>query len=194
MIRLERPECPNPTALAKRNYKASANKEALRKSTSGKCMYCEGKSGHVSHPHVEHIKPKSKFPELEFEWDNLGFCCAVCNNNKNDKYDESTPFINPYDEDPARHIVFAGYIIFTMHGSERGEFTIRKLKLNRIELVEDREEKMKGVISMINEAYRTSNAYLRNATIEEIKKMAEKDQEYSAMVKSFLVAQKIITT
>ena len=91
MIRLIRPECPNPAALDAKNYKDTVNKEALRESTSGKCMYCESKIGYSSYPHVEHIKPKKKFPELEFSWNNLGFSCQVCNTNKGDKYDEAIP-------------------------------------------------------------------------------------------------------
>ena len=81
MIALKRPKCPNPAALVKKKYDDPLNKEALRKSTSGKCMYCESKMEHISYAHVEHIKPKSKFPELEFEWTNLGFSCQICNTN-----------------------------------------------------------------------------------------------------------------
>jgi 5-methylcytosine-specific restriction endonuclease McrA len=58
MIALIRPECPTPQALAEENYKDPVNKEALRKSTSGKCMYCESKFEHSSYSQVEHIKPK----------------------------------------------------------------------------------------------------------------------------------------
>jgi uncharacterized protein (TIGR02646 family) len=112
MIVLVRPECPNPPALTKGDYTDSVNKEALRKSTAGKCMYCESKIEHNSYAHVEHIKPKKKFPELEFVWENLGFSCEVCNKKKWQKYNETTPFINPYNENPEDYLVFYKFYIY----------------------------------------------------------------------------------
>jgi hypothetical protein len=190
MIALTRPECPNPAALANGNYKDPVNKEALRQSTAGKCMYCESKIEHNSYAHVEHIKPKKKFPELEFSWENLGFSCQVCNTKKLEKYNETTPFINPYNENPEDHIVFFGY--YVRRSSERGEYTINELGLNRDNLVEDRKDRIDKLIIMINAAYRTSNASLRLQAIAEIKKEANNDKEYSSMVKSVLLAQGIL--
>jgi uncharacterized protein (TIGR02646 family) len=135
MIALIRPECPNPTALDRGDYTDPVNKEALRESASRKCMYCEAKIGHTSYAHVEHIKPKAKFPELEFVWDNLGFSCQICNTNKGQKYDETTPFINPYNEKPEDNLVFLLLYLFPKQGSERGEYTITELDLNRPYLV-----------------------------------------------------------
>lgn len=129
MVVLKRPECPNPDALLKKKYDDPVNKEALRKSTSGKCMYCESKMEHICYSHVEHIKPKSKFPELEFEWSNLGFCCQICNTKKGNKYDENVPFINPYNENPEEHINFWGYWVKPC--SERGKYTNKEIDLNR---------------------------------------------------------------
>jgi len=192
MIALIRPECPNPAVLTKGDYKDSVNKEALRKSTAGKCMYCESKIEHNSYAHVEHIKPKAKFPELEFSWDNLGFSCQVCNTNKGEKYDETTPFIDPYSENPEDHIVFLLLYLFPKQGSERGEYTIKELDLNRPNLIERRKERIDKLIVMINATYRTSSENLRNQAIMELKAEAEKDKEYSAMIKSVLIAQGIL--
>jgi hypothetical protein len=192
MIALTRPECPNPVALAKGNYKDLVNKEALRQSTAGKCMYCESKIEHISPAHIEHIKPKKKFPELEFVWDNLGFCCPICNTNKGDKYDETTPFINPYNENPDDHIIFLGYYAHPRQGSERGEYTKEELGLNRAGLIDRRKDRIDKLIIMINAAYRTSNKSLHNQAIAEIKKEAGKDKEYSGMVKTVLLAQGIL--
>ena len=192
MIKLLRTECPNPDALDAKNYKDPVNKEALRKSTSGKCMYCESKIEHISYAHVEHIKPKKKFPELEFSWNNLGFSCPVCNTNKGDKYDETTLFINPYDENPEEHLVFLGYYVYPKKGSERGEYTRNEIDLNRPDLIERRKDKIEVVDKFIKSAFRTSSESLRNQAIEELKKEAEKDKEYSAMVKSVLIAEGIL--
>jgi hypothetical protein len=192
MITLIRPKCPNPGALTKGNYKDSINKEALRKSTAGKCMYCESKIEHNSYAHVEHIKPKAKFPELEFVWDNLGFSCEVCNNNKWQKYNETTPFINPYSENPEDYIVFFGFYVYPRRGSERGEYSITELQLNRPNLLERRKERIDKLTVMINATYRTSSENLRNQAITELKAQTDKDKEYSAITKSVLLAQGIL--
>jgi uncharacterized protein (TIGR02646 family) len=194
MISLVRPVCPNPGALAAGNYKHPANKEALRNSTSGKCMYCESKIEHNSFAHVEHIKPKAddKFPELEFVWDNLGYSCERCNNVKGEKYDNNTPFINPYVDNPEDHFIFLGFLIYAKQGSERGDYTKDELELNRIGLIERRKERIDKLNEMIKAAFRTSNETLRNQTIEKVKKEAEYDKEYSAAVKSVLIAHGIL--
>ena len=192
MIALIRPECPNPAALTAGNYADPINKEALRKSTFGKCMYCEAKIEHIGFAHIEHIKPKKKFPELEFVWDNLGFCCQRCNTNKGQKYDETIPLINPYSENPENHIAFLGFFAFPKKGSERGEYTIRKIELNRKDLIDRRKERIEGIDRMIKATFRTSNESLKNQAITELKKEAENDKEYSAAVKSVLMTQGII--
>jgi len=192
MIALVRPECPNPAALTKGDYKDTVNKEALRKSTSGKCMYCESKIEHNSFAHVEHIKPKSKFPELEFVWENLGFCCQLCNTNKGQKYNEVTPFIDPYSENPENHLVFLEFMVDPKNDSERGKYSIKELDLNRAGLIERRKERLDKFVIMINAAYRTSSRSLKDQAIAELKAEAEKDKEYSAMIKTILLAQNIL--
>jgi 5-methylcytosine-specific restriction endonuclease McrA len=50
----------------------------------GKCCACgrTAKNGVVLH--VDHIKPRSKFPELQFELHNLQTLCEDCNIGKSD--------------------------------------------------------------------------------------------------------------
>ena len=194
MIALVHPECPNPAALAGGNYKHPSNKEALRESTSGKCMYCESKMESVSFGHVEHIKPKLKFPELEFKWENLGFCCHRCNTNKGGKYDETIPFINPYDEDPEEYIGFLTFYAYPKQGSERGKYTINELRLNRPGLVDRRKDKFEKLNVMIKAAFSTSSESLRNQAIAELITEAGKEKEYSAMVKVILLTKDIKTS
>jgi len=191
MIKLNRPQCPNPTALTDEKYDDPINKEALRKSSFGKCMYCEGKMEDVGYAHIEHIKPKGKFPQFKFTWENLGFSCQICNTNKGEKYDSATLFINPYDENPEEHIVFLGFYVYPKQGSERGEHTINELQLNRAGLIDRRKEKIEKIDTMIKAGFRTSNVSLRTQAIELLKKEANEDKEYSAMVKSILATQKL---
>jgi hypothetical protein len=168
-------------------------------------MYCESKLAEdtmpevehteiSSYPHVEHIKPKaqSKYPELEFVWDNLGYACEVCNDTKGDKYDESCPFVNPCDEDPENFIVFIGAWAVAKKGDERGEYTIDELSLNRDGLLKKRQERLKGIDIEIKAAYRTKNVKLRNKLIEDLQKESEFDREYSRAVKTMLIAEGIL--
>lgn len=190
MIRLTRPPCPHPKALQNGNYKHPRNKAALKESTSGKCMYCESHINHIDHADVEHIKPKAadKFPELEFVWDNLGYSCGVCNGNKGDKYDPSYPYIDPYSEDPANHLVPFGALLKHKQGSERGQLTVDDLGLNRVDLLERRSEALEKLQAAIDSAHRTQNASLRQRAIAALKEHASSSAEYSMFAEALLTA------
>ena len=188
MIRLERPECPHPGALDSGNYSHQTNKAALRDASHGKCMYCESAIDHTDFAHIEHIKPKApdKYPELTYEWSNLGYSCAKCNNSKSDSFDPATPYINPYAEEPAEHLLFAGVVMFPRNGSERGELTIKDTKLNRPELLEKRQARIEAFQQAINAAHRTTNPALREGAIAALRDEAAPDKEYSLCIYTFL--------
>ena len=190
MIKLERPECPYPEALEKGNYKHKTNKEALRQASFDKCMYCESKISHIDFAHVEHIKPKAedKYPELEFVWENLGYVCPKCNNSKLDKYDEDTPYIDPYSDNPEEHVLASGAFLYHKNGSERGELTISDIGLNRADLIEKRHERIQEIIKAITSCYRTRNTTLRDNALDEIKQEMLVDKEYSLIVKTLISA------
>jgi len=61
--------------------------ELLRKKTLRtyglKCMKCGATKCEL---HVDHIKPRSKFPNLQFEFDNLQVLCRDCNMEKGNKH------------------------------------------------------------------------------------------------------------
>jgi 5-methylcytosine-specific restriction endonuclease McrA len=46
------------------------------------CMKCRGESGEM---HIDHIKPRVKYPELELDLDNLQRLCRACNKEKSYK-------------------------------------------------------------------------------------------------------------
>ncbi|MBE9242244.1 HNH endonuclease [Synechocystis salina] len=58
--------------------------EILDKICSGnrRCNYCEDSVA----DEVEHIKPKSLYPEFVFVWDNYLYACGQCNTKKNNQY------------------------------------------------------------------------------------------------------------
>jgi 5-methylcytosine-specific restriction endonuclease McrA len=47
-----------------------------------KCMKCKATNTEM---HVDHIKPRSKYPELEMCFDNLQVLCKSCNKEKSNK-------------------------------------------------------------------------------------------------------------
>lgn len=183
MRKINRPICPNPDALTT-NYKHVDNKMAIVAASSGKCMYCESKILHITYGDIEHIKPKSEFPELEFEWSNLGLVCTKCNITKGKKYNPNTPYIDPYLEDPENHIVVWGSLLKHQNGSERGELTIVDIELNRPELVEKRRAKLKDIEIAIDRCYRTQNETLKKLALDALLEEAKEDKEYSLAVKS----------
>ncbi|MFC1644525.1 HNH endonuclease [Patescibacteria group bacterium] len=191
MIKIDRPRCPNTRALSK-DYKNPKNKSVLVGASFGKCMYCESMISHTYPGDIEHIKPKINFPALEYSWDNLGVACWKCNNKKRDKFDNNTPYINPYEEDPGGHIIALGSMLKQKRGSERGELTILDIDLNRLELVEKRQEKLDVINKLINECFRSSNSTLKNNALDDLKKEAWYDKEYSLCVKYLLKINDII--
>jgi uncharacterized protein (TIGR02646 family) len=64
-----------------------------------RCMYCENSEAWD----VEHVKPKSKYPEDAFNWDNFLLACSTCNTRfKGSKYhvgflDPSAPGFNLWE-------------------------------------------------------------------------------------------------
>lgn len=196
MIKLKRPICPHPQALQNGNYKHEKNKKALKDASFDKCMYCESKVSANYAGDVEHIKPKAqdKFPELELEWSNHGYCCWKCNNEKNDKYFDDCEFIDPYDnnDNPENHLVAFGAFLFNKQGSERGKITITEIGLNRPELIEKRNTRISSIQKAIDACFLTQNSHLRDLALGELKNEAGNDKEYSFIIKSLLKAQELL--
>jgi hypothetical protein len=183
MIRIHRPDCPDPAALRK-NYKHPPNKNVLRAASHDKCMYCESKISHVDFGDVEHIQPKALFPEQEFVWTNLGYVCSKCNGNKSNQWNADLPYINPYVEEPAEHVVALGMFVQQKGGSLRGEYTIRVIGLNRADLLERRKERIDAISVLIDKALRTHNISLRDLIMDEIRSELNDDKPYTMTSRS----------
>lgn len=167
-------------------YNCSAVKEVLRKECQNKCMYCESQVSHVSYEHIEHIKPKAKtkFPQLTYEWKNLGLACPVCNMNKGDEYDINLPFIDPYVDDPSLYFVALGHFIYHKNANPRGELTKRILKLNRPDLIERRLERLESIARLIDKYHSEANLTLKTAIKAEIETEILDDKPYSFCARS----------
>jgi hypothetical protein len=179
-----------PDAIGKK-YNAKEIKDALKIECNSKCMYCESIVGHITYEHIEHIKPKAKYPRLTFEYSNLGLACPKCNMNKHDTYDITTPFINPYSDNPEDHFIAMGAFIWAKSGDANAKVTEIELDLNRPELLEIRGERMKVIKDLVDKYNTTSNSTLKSALRKEINREVEDCKPYSFCAKR-LVEQLMI--
>jgi 5-methylcytosine-specific restriction endonuclease McrA len=176
-----------PSALGSK-YNHPEIKEALKKETYSKCMYCESKVGHVSYEHIEHIRPKAKgkYPELTFDWDNLGLACPKCNMNKSDEFDPLLPLLNPYVDQPNEYLFAAGPYIYGRPGKARGQLTEKLLDLNRVELIEQRLEKIEAIRQLMDSYEKEQNVTLKKLILKELLKELDADKAYSFVTNSMV--------
>lgn len=101
MIHLTKSQ-PAPSCLATEKLKKSGTYRCgdvhtrLQNDFHNKCYICEEKD--ISSINIEHFRPhEGKNIDLKFDWNNLFFACAHCNNTKlaNPKYDLILNCTNP---------------------------------------------------------------------------------------------------
>lgn len=163
------------------NYNTKEIKDSLRAESESKCMYCESMVGHITFEHIEHIKPKAKhrFPQLTFEYHNLGLSCPKCNMNKSDTYDNTTPFIDPYNDNPQNHFTAVGAFVWANSGDARAKISEIEINLNRPELLETRGERMKTIKNMVDNYNVTPAGALKDALKKEIDREIADNKPYS---------------
>lgn len=108
----------------------------LRREFYQQCVYCRMTDTLIRPPGfcVEHYRPKSKFPHLECDYQNLFYACHACNARKGHFWPTASEqsaghFIpNPCDHVMARHVQYAGTDIVPK--TKTGKFIIELLDLN----------------------------------------------------------------
>lgn len=153
-----------------RNFR-SIKPELLEK-FKHQCAYCGTKLYDPLMADIEHFYPKSLYPHLLEESDNLLIACRACNMIKNNKFpvdDDGNPLLlNPLTEKYSEHIKQTknGYLEGI---TERGRETIAVLQLNRPSLIEQRildiikmEFADEGILSE-HEVYMTFESSMKNA-------------------------------
>lgn len=167
-------------------------KDSLRTMFSSKCAYCESHITHIGHGHIEHFRPKSRYPDLCFEWDNLMLSCEVCNGKKYKgdtfpKEQDGSPFVNPVEENPEDFFEFefdpnVGVAnVIPINGNIRALTTEEGLGLNRSELVKHRS----NIVSLM--AFAALKAKEGNEEGKEIiKKCCGKENEFSAFARALV--------
>ncbi|MFC1453538.1 HNH endonuclease [Verrucomicrobiota bacterium] len=122
-------------------------KEDIARDCGHQCVYCaipEASFGGIDNFHVEHYRPKSKFPDLRETITNLYLACSICNRFKGNDWPEE-----PRDDhsvssypDPANHDyngLFAlvdGQLIEGHFAASK--YVVERLFLNRKQLVTER--------------------------------------------------------
>lgn len=87
-----------------------ALKDALLETSYGKCAYCEcDLTKESKYMEVEHFRDKKNYPHDVVNWNNLLPSCKRCNGSKGTHDVQSSPIVNPYDEDPRDHFFLKLY-------------------------------------------------------------------------------------
>ncbi len=158
------------TSSAQNRYNRPSVVKALHKMQHGKCCYCEDyipDSGRGKE--VEHVRPRSKFPHLAYDWNNLLLACTACNGAKSDQFPTSPGgdllILDPSDPalDPEDHVSFIVKedgdiglgspvsleatlgLAIPRAGSPLGEETIRTTKLYQSHHVKKRRDTLRGL-------------------------------------------------
>ena len=136
------------------HYRHKDIQTALFASSHYKCAFCECIPGESSHIEVEHFEPKSLYPDLAFEWDNLLPSCRICNEEKADADTRTNPIINPAIEDPEQFLTYSFLRIKPLAGSgqeQKAQQTIEVCNLSCERLYSARSALMKSLTEYIDE-------------------------------------------
>ncbi len=85
MIKIDKSQINAPAILSRGNwgYRRKEVRKALEKVYHKKCCFCE--TPYIK-GQVEHFRPKSLYPWLTNNWENLQWACHDCNNTKGAKF------------------------------------------------------------------------------------------------------------
>ena len=83
-------------------------------------------------------------------------------------------------------------MIWQKKGDERAELSIKDIDLNRVGLIEKRLTHLESINKAIDRCFRTTNLQLKDNALDELKKEAQEDKEYSFFVKKLLIDHGIL--
>lgn len=128
----------------KTRYRQNDVQNNLREMYNSRCCYCESIFNASSYENIEHLKPKSNpcFYHLTYDWDNLHYCCTICNVKKKAKWDVTNPILDPTKDDVEKLLIFnnATAEFEALGGNLRAETTINHTEMNRSALVKARKD------------------------------------------------------
>lgn len=166
-------------------YKQEDIKQDLVEMYDGLCCYCESPIGVQTYEQIEHLKPKSIFHDLCFEWNNLHLSCEVCNiSYKKNNWDYVYPILDPTIdkiEDFLTIDLVTGEII-AIENNKRAETTIKHAGLNRPTLVARR----KSIVLKMKKLLKVA---VNKRQVSELKKIIEsmsQDMGYKLLFTTFI--------
>jgi len=140
---------PNP-AIEVHGYRDQRVKAFLRTEGGLRCVYCaihENALGGIQAFHIEHYRPKSKFPALENSLSNLFYACPICNRFKLNDWpaEPHRLFKNSSYPDPSNTDYSTLFKINKNNGSVTGDYVaskymIERLYFNRPQLILERRQ------------------------------------------------------
>ena len=205
-------------------YGHNSVKETLRKVQHKKCCFCEGRFVAFAAADVEHYRPKGAVQQdekssrlipgyywLAYSWENLYWCCQVCNRNNKKNYfplvnpskrarshnddiaNEKPLILNPGgQEDPRHHIKFRDAIAI---GSTRaGQKTLEIVGLNRVTLIDDRLTRLNElrllleIVEIFAKKPAPKSAQLLKKAHHQLRAAVQSAAVFSAMAANFLAS------
>lgn len=163
-------------------YKQEDVRAALAEMYSQRCCYCEASLGIVDFPHIEHRKPKRRYPESAFSWANLHLACTKCNIAKGDRYIKKKPILDAVKDVPiSAHLTYQlGESVWRNPISPRGETTVVHAGLNREELRNARVQVLLLALELINQIKNNRNH--PGATVARQRLEALTQQDYGSLM------------
>ncbi len=152
--------------IDKKNYQYKQIRDSFLICQKNKCAYCECSIYMGTNNSIEHYRPKNSYIQkhgrkehrpgyywLAYDLSNLFVACTTCNSTKANFFPlllhttrcsnhhesiakEDPLIINPLEIDPTDHIFFDKNIIKSK--TQKGKITIKYLDLNRINLLDER--------------------------------------------------------
>ncbi len=168
MIYMEKSQ-PEPDCLvqerqkANGDYKCGCVLDRLKADFKNKCYICGNNA--ATSINVEHFKPHRGDHALKFDWLNLFFACAHCNQLKSDKYDN---MINCTDIADAEYLAYLHYFF--------NPFPYQKVRIEAISQNDKVIQTQQLLLSVFNGTTKLKTleaANLRERLLEEIKDFQE---------------------
>ncbi len=125
-------------------------KKYLREDFQYQCVYCSTHENEYGGPRgftVEHFCPKSRFVDLEYDYQNLLYGCNVCNPFKGNDWPSDDPltdgigYLDPCEHDYDKHFRVSSFEIEGL--TPVAVYMIERLHLNRHQLIKLRKRRFK---------------------------------------------------
>ncbi len=189
--RREQPELTASAFWSSVRNEIKTDAEELRRRFHGKCAFCEAKMEHLSNPHIEHYRPKSRreFEQFMFAWDNWLLSCGRCNQKKWAHFPmcgDKPCLLNPIADEPGLYLDFQRAMILNISESERGQETIRLVGLARMPLRSERASWLCRIDSLLLLASSGHSAQVKTDSRSLLIWAMQVDAPYSAMTVAYL--------